>query len=122
MEKIAPQSFAEMLSEADEGQIDRIYSEAFAELKGYLEAKAYFHKNPWKGEIAFSAKVSVEPNGKVEWTFARPKTKREEEKMPKAIMYLDPDTGHMSNGPQVTIKGSLDQRPIKSAKAPKQAE
>lgn len=117
-----PQSFAEVLGDADEGQIDRIISTAFAELIEHLTDKANFHKDVWKGEISLHAKIAVEPNGKVELTFDRPKVKRQEEKMPKARLYHDPDTGHVTNGPQIIMKGTLDARPIKSAAAPRSAE
>jgi len=116
-----PQSFAEVLTEADHGQIDAIFSADFADLVDHLTSKASLHVDTWKGEMVITVKVAAEPNGKLELSFAR-KVKRQEEKMPKARMLHDPDTGEVNNGTQIKIKGTLDARPVKSAAAPRSAE
>ena len=116
-----PQSFCEVLSEADHGRIDTIFSADFADLIDYLTSKASLHEDTWKGSMTVEIKVAAEPNGKLELSFAR-KVKKQEEKMPKARMLHDPDTGEVNNGTQIKIKGTLDARPIKSAAAPRSAE
>lgn len=113
-----PQSFCEVLSEADHGRIDAIFSADFAALIDHLTSKASLHEDSWKGSMTIEIKVAAEPNGKIEMTFAR-KIKQQEEKLPKARMLHDPDTGEVNNGTQIKINGTLDTRPVKSAAAPK---
>ena len=113
-----PQSFCEVLSEADHGRIDTIFSGDFAALIDHLTTKASLHEDTWKGEMTITIKVAAEPNGKIELTFAR-KVKQQEEKLPKARMIHDPEEGTVTNGTQIKIRGTLDDRPVKSAAAPK---
>lgn len=120
-----PQSFADVIREADHGRIDQILSKDFADLVDYLTTKANLHEDEWEGQLSLTVKITCEPNGKVLLAFDR-KTKRKEEPMPKARMYHDPDTNEVTNGPQIRLKGVLEPQPgrapapqARSAPAPK---
>ena len=124
-EKKEPQSFALVIEEADRGRINKILSEKFREIVQYVTDKASLHETEWKAEMTLKIKVKAEPHGKVELSFAKPTTKRDEEGMPKARMYYDPDSGALMNDEprQVKIPGFDDDgKPrgaAKSASAPK---
>ena len=112
------QSFASVLEEADRGQVNRILSSDLARVVDVATSKASLHDSEWKGEINIKIKVTAEPGGKVTLSFGKT-VKVDEEKMPKARMYYDPDSGTLTNDVprQVKIPG-IDDRATKSAKAP----
>jgi hypothetical protein len=116
------QSFAEVIETADRGKINRILSGDLAEIVDITTTKASLHESEWKGEMTIKIKVSAEADGKITMGFSRTK-KIDEEKMPKARMYHNPDTGALTveEPRQVKIPGFEDdgrKGPAKSAKAP----
>ncbi len=119
-----PQSFAEVIETADTGRINRILSADLARVVDAATTKATLHETEWKGEINLKIKVTAEPHGKVVLSFGKT-VNVDEEKMPKARMYYDPDNGSLTTEQprQVKIPGfDNDGRPAaKSASAPKKA-
>lgn len=121
MSKREAQSFSVIIGEADRGRVDRILSEKFAHILDVATSKASLHETEWKAEMTLKIKVKAEPNGKVELVFSNPTTKCDEEKMPRARMYYDPDSGCLMNEEprQVKIPGfDAEGRTVKGAGAP----
>jgi hypothetical protein len=123
-EKKLPPDFGGFILDADHGRINKILSNDLGRVCDTVTDKATLHESEWKGEITLKIKVTGEPNGKVTFTFGKT-IKIDEEKLPKARMYYDPDDGALSNDAprQVKIPGFEDDRkPSKSAKAPSKGE
>lgn len=118
-----PQSFALVIEEADRGRVNRILSADLARVIETTTDKASLHESEWKGEISIKIKVTAEPHGKVVLSFGKT-VKVDEEKMPKARMFYNPDNGALTNEEprQVKIPGFDDEgradKRAKSAKAP----
>lgn len=124
-EKKLPPDFGGFILDADHGRINRILSNDLGRVVETVADKANLHETEWKGEISLKIKVTAEPNGKLTFTFGKT-IKIDEEKLPKARMYYDPDDGALSNDVprQVKIPG-FDEKPAskaRSAKAPGNGE
>jgi hypothetical protein len=120
-EKKLPPDFGGFILDADHGRINRILSNDLGRVCDTVTDKANLHETEWKGEITLKIKATAEPNGKVTFAFAKT-IKLDEEKLPKARMYYDPEDGALSNDAprQVKLPGfEGEKRGAKSAAAPK---
>jgi hypothetical protein len=123
-EKKLPPDFGGFILDADHGRINRILSNDLGRVVETVTDKSNLHETEWKGEITIKIKVTAEPNGKLTFNFGKT-IKIDEEKLPKARMYYDPEDGALSNDVprQVKIPGFDDdgrgRGKAKSAAAPK---
>jgi hypothetical protein len=117
-----PPDFGSFVLDADHGRINAILSNDLGRLIETITDKASLHDAEWKGEMAIKIKFTAEPHGKVTAAFGKT-VKIDEEKMPKARMYYDPDSGAITNEEprQIKIPGIDSDRKTKSAAAPKAA-
>ena len=117
-----PPDFGTFILDADSGRINRILSGDLGRVVETLTDKANLHQSEWKGSLDLKIKVTAEPNGKITFSFGKT-VKVDEEKMPKARMYYDPESGGIvtDEPKQVKIPGFDDnsKKQIKSAGAPK---
>jgi hypothetical protein len=122
-ERKLPPSFGGFVMDADHGRIERILSVDLGRIMETITDKSNLHEQEWGAEFTLKIKIKAEPNGKVTSKFSR-SVKIDEEKLPTARMYYDPEDGSLSNDVprQVKIPGFDDGgRPrakAKSAPAP----
>lgn len=116
-----PPDFGSFILDADSGRINRILSSDLGRVIETITDKASLHDAEWKGEISLKIKMTAEPGGKLVFAFNKT-VKIDEEKMPKARMFYDPDSGAIvtDEPKQLKIKGIDDRKPSKSAKAPQE--